>query len=173
MVSSKWPPGGYIGFFSGLKFKFGFEYQPQTSLAQYLCIWVEVFWFSVTSFSKWPPGGHIWFFGFWALQAAWFPERKSSLLWYFHFKFHMRVDNGHRQRPIDFQWYHVQNGHLAATLDFFVVFRLLTLGWLWIWTRNFSGPILVYMGSRLLIFSDVIINTATWWPYWFFGFWTL
>ena len=37
---------------------FGLEYQLQTSVAQYLCIWVGAYWFS-TSFSKWLPGGHI------------------------------------------------------------------------------------------------------------------
>ena len=37
-------------------------------------IWVEVYWFSLTSFSKWPPGGHIGFFSFWTLYAAWFLE---------------------------------------------------------------------------------------------------
>ena len=43
---------------------FGFEYQLQTSVAKYLCIWVRAYWFSVTSFSKWLPGGHIRFFKF-------------------------------------------------------------------------------------------------------------
>ena len=46
---------------------FGFEYQLQTSVAKYLCIWVRAYWFSVTSCSKWLHGGHITsrFFGFW------------------------------------------------------------------------------------------------------------
>ena len=43
---------------------FCFEYQLQTSVAKYLCIWVRAYWFSATSLSKWPPGGHIGFFGF-------------------------------------------------------------------------------------------------------------
>ena len=30
----------------------------------------------------------------------------------------MHVDDGHRQKPIDFQRRHFQNGHLAAILDF-------------------------------------------------------
>ena len=58
-------------------FYFGFEYQLQTSVAKYLCIWVRAYWFSVTSFSKWLPGGHIRFFGFW---MAWFRQHNSSLL---------------------------------------------------------------------------------------------
>ena len=33
---------------------------------------------------------------------------------------HMHVDGGHRQRPIDFQRGHFQNGRLVAILDFFV-----------------------------------------------------
>ena len=54
------------------------------------------------------------------LLTAWFPEHKSSLLWNFNFKFHMHVDGGHRQKPIDFQRCHFQNGCLAAILDFLV-----------------------------------------------------
>ena len=30
----------------------------------------------------------------------------------------MRVDGGHMQKPIDFQWRHFQNGRLVAILDF-------------------------------------------------------
>ena len=41
----------------------------------------------------------------------------------FKFKFHIHVDSGHRQKPIDFQRRHFQNGRLAAILDF-LVFRL-------------------------------------------------
>ena len=29
----------------------------------------------------------------------------------------MHVDGGHRQKPIDFQWGHFQNGRLVALLD--------------------------------------------------------
>ena len=65
-------------------------------MAQYLCIWVRAYWFSVTSFSKWLPGGHIRFFGFW---MAWFWQLNSSLLWNFGFKFHVRVLCGCRQKP--------------------------------------------------------------------------
>ena len=54
------------------------------------------------------------------LWTAWFPEHKSSLLWNFNFKFHMHVDGGHWQKPTDFQRRHVQNGRLAAILDFLV-----------------------------------------------------
>ena len=32
----------------------------------------------------------------------------------------MRVDGGHKQKPIDFQWRHFQNGRLVAILDFLV-----------------------------------------------------
>ena len=59
---------------SGLLLYFGFEYQLQTSVAQYLCIWVGAYWFSATSFSKWPPGGHIAFL-------------VSGLLLYFGFQY--------------------------------------------------------------------------------------
>ena len=60
------------------------------------------------------------FFGFWTLKAAWFLECKSSLLLSFNFKFHMHIDGGHRQGPIDFQRHHFQNGRLAAILQFLV-----------------------------------------------------
>ena len=62
-----WRP--YWIFWFPDKLYFGFEYQLQTSVAKYLCIWVRAYWFSVTSFSKWLPGGHITctsrFFCFW------------------------------------------------------------------------------------------------------------
>ena len=54
------------------------------------------------------------------LQTTWFPENKSSLLWNFNFKFHIHVDGGHRQEPIDILWRHFQNGRLAAILHFLV-----------------------------------------------------
>ena len=34
----------------------------------------------------------------------------------------MHVDGGHRQKPIDFQRRHFQNGRMVAILDFFVLF---------------------------------------------------
>ena len=52
---------------SRLELQFGFEYQLQTSVAQYLSMWVGDYWFSAMSFSEWPPGGHIGIFGFWTL----------------------------------------------------------------------------------------------------------
>ena len=80
------------------------------SRAQYLCIWVRAYWFSVTSFSKWLPGGHIRFFGFW---TAWFQQRNSSLLWNFSVKFHVHVLCGCRQKPDDCQLCRFQNGCLV------------------------------------------------------------
>ena len=79
-------------------------------MAQYLCIWVRAYWFSVTSFSKWLPGGHIRFFGFW---MAWFRQHNSSLLWNFSFKFHVYVLCGCRQKPNDCQLCRFQNGCLV------------------------------------------------------------
>ena len=49
---------------------------------------------------------------------TWFPECKSSLLQ--NFKLHVHVDGGHRQKPIDFQRRHFQNGRMVAILDFLV-----------------------------------------------------
>ena len=71
----------------------------------------------------------------------------------------MHVDGGHRQKSIDFQRCHIQNGRLAAILDI-LVSGLLTLLWLWISTSNFSGTILIYMGRSLLIFSNVNFKMA-------------
>ena len=82
-------------------------------MAQYLCIWVGAYWFSVTSFSKWLPGGHVRNFGLWTLQAAWFGQRNSSLLWNFSFKFHVHVLCGCRRKPSDFQLYCFQKGCLV------------------------------------------------------------
>ena len=42
---------------------------------------------------------------------------KSSLLWNLNLKLHMHVHGGHRQKPIDFQGGHFQNGRLVAILD--------------------------------------------------------
>ena len=103
------------------------------------------------------------------LLPTWFLEHKSSLLWNFNFKFHMHIDGGHRQKPIDFQQRHFQNGRLATILNFFG-FQTLTLLWLWISTSNFSGPILMYVGRSLLIFSNVIYKMAAWRPYYIFRF---
>ena len=50
---------------------FGFEYQVQTSVAHYKCVWKEAYWFSAISLSKWPPGGHTGFFGFRTLTLVW------------------------------------------------------------------------------------------------------
>ena len=98
---------------------------------------------------------------------TWFPERKSRLLWNFNFTLHMHVDGGHRQKPIDFQRRHFQNGCLMAILDF-LVSRLQL--WLWILTPNFSGTILMYMCRSLLIFSNVNFKMVTRQPYWIFCF---
>ena len=50
---------------------FSFEYLPQTSVAHYMCVWVEAYWFSAMSLSKWPPCGHIAFFGFRTRTLVW------------------------------------------------------------------------------------------------------
>ena len=52
----------------------------------------------------------------------------------------------------------------------FLVSGLLTLVWLWISTPNFSGTVIMYMGSSLLIFSNVNFKMATWQPYWIVWF---
>ena len=101
-----------------------------------------------------------------------FPEHKSSLLWNFNFKCHMHVDGGHRQKPIDFQRCHFQNGRLAAILEFFC-FRTLTFFWLWISTSTSAAQYLcIWVGAYW--FSATSFSK---WPpgghIRFFGFWTL
>ena len=81
----------------------------------------------------------------------------------------MHVDGGHRQKPIDFQRGHFQNGRLVAILDFFC-FQTLNLVWLWISIPNLSGTILMYMCRSLLIFSNVNFKMAARQPYWNFWF---
>ena len=49
---------------------------------------------------------------------TWFPECKSSLLRNSNIKLNMLVDGGHRQKPMDFQRRHFQNGYLVAILVF-------------------------------------------------------
>ena len=44
--------------------------------------------------------------------------------------------------------------------------RNLTLVWLWISTSNLSSTIRVYIGRRLLIFSDITIEMTAWRPCW-------
>ena len=79
---SKWLPGGHIVFLSC---------QLQTSIAQYLCVWIGAFWFSVTSFSKWPSGSHIGFFfsepvcrchGLQSIIQIGFQISISNFIWY-------------------------------------------------------------------------------------------
>ena len=57
-VVAWWP---YWIFWFPASNKFGFENVLQTSVAHYLCVWIEVCWFSAMSFSKWLPGGRIGF----------------------------------------------------------------------------------------------------------------
>ena len=83
----------------------------------------------------------------------------------------MHVDGGHRQKPIDFQQCHFQNGCLATIWDLFG-FQTLTLVWFWIATPNFSATILMYMGMSLLIFSDLFSKWLPGGHIRFFGFWT-
>ena len=80
----------------------------------------KAYWFSTMPLSKWPSGGLIGFFGIWTVQVACFPERYSSLLWNFNFKFHMHIVIGNGPKYIDFQRCHFQNGRLMAILDFSV-----------------------------------------------------
>ena len=68
------------------KFKFGCEYQLQTSVAQCLCLWVGADWFSVMLISKWPPGSHTGFFGFQTVTLVWLwistPNFSGTILLY-------------------------------------------------------------------------------------------
>ena len=65
----------------------------------------------------------------------------SVVKFVWEFQFHVHVDCGHRQKPIDFQWCPFQNGWIAGHFEFLV--------WLWISTPNFNSTTLVYMGRSL------------------------
>ena len=89
----------------------------------------------------------------------------------------MHVDGGHRQKPIDFQRWHFQNGRLAAILDFSVSglcrwqgFRDVSQVCFGISISNFICMLMVVIGKSLLIFSEVTFKMAAWWPYWIFWF---
>ena len=89
----------------------------------------------------------------------------------------MHVDGGHRQKPIDFQRCHFQNGRLAAILDFSVSglcrwqgFRDVSQVSFGISISNFICILTVVIGKSLLIFSEVTFKMAAWWPYWIFLF---
>ena len=97
--------------FPDCNFSLAFEYQLQTSVVQYLCIWVRAYWFSVTSFSKWLPVGHIRSFGF---CTSWSRQRNSGLFWNFSFKFHVHVLCGCRPKPNDCPLCRFQNGCLVT-----------------------------------------------------------
>ena len=121
MLKSKWPPGSHIDFF-------GF----QTLTLVWLWIWTRNFngqilvYMSRSLLILWPhfQNGRLAAIlvfsvsGLWRRQGFW--SVKSSLLWSFNLKFHMHIDGGHRQEPIDFRWLHFQNGRLAAILHFLV-----------------------------------------------------
>ena len=89
----------------------------------------------------------------------------------------MHVDGGHRQKPIDFQRRHFQNGRLAAILDFTVSalrrwhgFQSVSQVCFGISISNVKCILMVVIGRSLLIFSDVTFKMAAWWPYWIFWF---
>ena len=131
---------------SGLKLYFGFEYQLQTSAAQYLCKWVGAYWFLATSFSKWPPGSHIGFFGFLTLTLVWLwistPNLNGTILIYMGRSLLIFSD-------ITFK--------MAAWRPYWnPLVSWLTLVWLWKSTPKLSGKILIYTGKSLLIFRDLI-----------------
>ena len=98
-----------------------------------------------------------------------FPERYSSLLWNFIFKFYTHVLRGYGQKPIHFQGCNLQNVRLAAILGFSVS-GLLTSVWLWISSPNSTCTSLVIMVKCLLILSNVTFKMDAWRPYWIFRF---
>ena len=59
-------------------------------------------WWGYTGF----PSGRLAVWPSWSsgrLEATWFLEHNSSLLWNFHFNFHMHVGFGHALKPVDFE----------------------------------------------------------------------
>ena len=110
-VISKWSPGGHIGFFGFRTLTLVcFEYQLQTLVAQYLCIWVEAYWFSAVLISKWPPGSHIGFFGFQTLTFI--------CLWIWTRNFNGSILVYMSRSLLIFSYLIFLNGCLVAILEF-------------------------------------------------------
>ena len=80
-----------------------------------------------------------------------FPERNSSMLWNFNFKFHMHVVGGYGRSLLIFSnvTFKMDAG---GPLGFFS-FRALTSVWLWISSPNFSSTLLVCMEKKPIDFQ--------------------
>ena len=103
----------------------------------------------------------------------WFPDSNFSLALDINSKIQRHNTYVYGQEPIDFQLHHLQNGRLAAILDFSVSglgrrhgFRSVSQVCFGISISNFICMLLVIIGRSLLIFSDVTFQIATWQSYW-------
>ena len=101
----------------------------------------------------------------WPYWIFWFPDFNFSLAVNINSKLQWHnTENIYGQEPIDFQRRYFQNFGCFG-------FQTVTLVWLWIWTRNFNDPILVYMpiDFQWSHFPNgcLVANIR------FFGFWTL
>ena len=72
---------------------------------------------AIFKMAAWRP---YWLFWFLDSVGGMVSRAESSLFWNFDLKFHIHVHGGHRQKPIDFQWCHFQNGRRAGILDVLV-----------------------------------------------------
>ena len=146
----------------------GFEYQLQTSAAQYLCIWVGAYWFSATPLSKWLPGGHIGFsvsrvgrrHGFRSISQVCFGISVSNLMYmlmvvigrslmiFNDVTFKMAA-----WQPYWISWFPDCNFNLALNVN-----------------SKLQWHSIMYMGRSLLIFSSVNFKMAAWQSYWIFWF---
>ena len=98
---------------------------------------------------------------------SWFPDCNFSLALNINSKLQWHNTYVYGYEPVDFQRRLFKKWPPGGHIGFFG-FQTLTLVWLWISTPNFSGKVLMHMGSCLLIFSGVNFKMATWQPYWIF-----
>ena len=162
MLISKWTPGGHIGFFCfrTLTLVWPWISTPNLSgtIPMYKCR--SLFIFINVNF-KMDARRPYWIFLFPDSNFSLALNINSKLKWhntYIYIYIYIWVgaywfsETSLSKRP--------SGGHIG-----YFGFRTLTLVWLWISTPNFSDTILMYMGKSLLIFSDLIVQMAAWWPY--------
>ena len=99
-----------------------------------------------------------------SLQLTWFLEHNSSLLWNFNFKFHVHIECGHRQKPVNFQWHLFQNGCLVAILDSLVSRLWFQFGFEYQLQTSVARYLCVWV-IKLSTFSNVPFKMHVWRSY--------
>ena len=160
----KWQPGSHTAFFSfwTLTIVWLWISSPNFSRISFVCMGRSLFIFSNVTFklAAWHP--------YWIFQ---FPNSNYGLALNIKSKLHWHIICLYGKKSIDFQLCHFQYGCLAAILDILVSglcrwhdFRSVTRICSRISVSNFICMLSVAIGQRLLIFRDVSVKMATWWP---------